>query len=103
MKRRKHLHTNFIKFLLERHLEDPDVDDEIEKPIPDEELEEMKQKKSRKINEFDDEDEELPFEEPQQEDSEDGDDDDTIDKLLNEYRKVKREYESHRKSNRRKR
>ena len=103
MKRRKHLHTNFIKFLLERHLEDPDVDDEIEKPIPDEELEEMKHKKSLKINEFDDEDEELPFEEPQQEDSENGDDDDTIDKLLNEYRKVKREYESHRNSNRRKR
>jgi hypothetical protein len=102
MKRRKHLHTNFIKFLLERHLEDPDVDDEIEKPIPDEELEETKLKKSRKINEFEDE-EELPFEEPQQEDSEDGDDDATIDKLLNEYRKVKREYESHRNSNRRKR
>jgi hypothetical protein len=35
MKKEKHLHINFIKFLLERHLEDPDDDDEIERPIPD--------------------------------------------------------------------
>jgi hypothetical protein len=103
MKKKKHLHTNFIKFLLERHLEDPDVDDEIERPIPDEESEELRLRKSRKLNEFDDE-EELPFDEPQQEDSEDGEDDeDTIDKLLTEYRKLKKQYESRRIPNRRKR
>ena len=103
MKKKKHLHTNFIKFLLERHLEDPDVDDEIERPIPDEELEELRLRKSRKLNEFD-EDEELPFDEPQQEDSEDGEnDEDTIDQLLTEYRKLKRQYESRRVPNRRKR
>ena len=69
MKKKKHLHTNLIKFLLERHLGDPDVDDEIEKPIPDEELEELKLRKSRRLNEFDDEEDEgLPFDEPQQED-----------------------------------
>jgi len=104
MKKKKHLHTNFIKFLLERHLEDPDVDDEIERPIPDEESEELKLRNSRKLNEFDDEDEELPFDEPQQEESEDGEDyEDTIDKLLTEYRKLKKQYESHRIPNRRKR
>ena len=43
MKKKKHLHTNFIKFLLERHLED--TDDEIERPIPDEELEELRLRK----------------------------------------------------------
>jgi hypothetical protein len=42
MKKKKHLHTNFIKFLLESHLEDTDVDDKIERPIPGEELEELK-------------------------------------------------------------
>ena len=105
MKKKKHLHTNFIKFLLERHLEDPDVDDEIERPIPDEELEELRLRKSRKLNEFDEEeDEELPFDEPQQEDSEDGEnDEDTIDQLLTESRKLKKQYESCRIPNRRKR
>ena len=104
MKKKKHLHTNFIKFLLERHLEDPDVDDEIERPIPDEESEDLKMRKSRKLNEFDDEDEELPFDEPQQEDSEDGEnDDDTIDQLLTEYKSLRRQYENNRISNRRKR
>lgn len=101
MKKKKHLHTNFIKFLLERHLEDPDVDDEIERPIPDEELDELQLKKSRKLNEFEDEEEELPFEEPQQD--EEDKDEDTIDQLLIEYRKLKRQYESRRFPNRRKR
>jgi hypothetical protein len=98
MTKKKHLHTNFIKFLLERHLEDPDVDDDIETPIPDDELEELKMKRSKKLNEFDDE-EELPVEQPQEEEE---DDDDTIDKLLTEYRKLKKQYESHRVPNKRK-
>jgi hypothetical protein len=100
MKKKKHLHTNFIKFLLERHLEDPDVDDEIEQPIPDEELEDFKNRKSKKLNEFEDDDEELPIEEPQQEEE---DDEDTINQLLTEYRKLKKQYESRRIPNRRKR
>jgi hypothetical protein len=89
MTKKKHLHTNFIKFLLERHQEDPDVDDDIEIPIPDDELEELKMKRPKKLNEFDDE-EELPVEQPQEEEE----DDDTIDKLLTEYRKLKKQYES---------
>jgi hypothetical protein len=101
MKKKKHLHTNFIKFLLERHLEDSDVDDEIERPIPDEESEELQLRKSKKLNEFDDDDEELPLEEPQQ--GEEDNDEDTIDQLLTEYRKLKRQYESRRVPNRRKR
>jgi hypothetical protein len=101
MKKKKHLHTNFIKFLLERHLEDSDVDDEIERPIPDEESEELQLRKSKKLNEFDDDDEELPLEEPQQ--GEEDNDEDTIDQLLTEYRKLKRQYESRRVPNRRQR
>jgi hypothetical protein len=99
MKKKKHLQTNFIKFLLERHLEDPDVDDEIERPIPDEEEEELNLRKARKLNEFEEEEEELPFDEPQQDEEEE----DTINQLLTEYRKLKRQYESRRISNRRKR
>jgi hypothetical protein len=101
MKKKKHLHTNFIKFLLERHLEDSDVDDEIERPIPDEESEELQLRKSKKLNEFDDDDEELPLEEPQQ--GEEDNDEDTIDQLLTEYKKLKRQYESRRVPNRRQR
>jgi hypothetical protein len=105
MKKKKHLHTNFIKFLIERHLEDPDVDDEVERPLPDEESKELRLKQTKKLNEFDDEeDEELPMDEPQQEDLEDGEsDDDTIDQLLTEYKKLRRQYESRRVSNRGKR
>ncbi len=63
----------------------------------------MKLRKSRKLNEID-EDEELSFDDPQQEDSEDGEnDEETIDQLLTEYRKLKKQYESRRVPNRRKR
>ena len=103
MKTTKHLHTKFIKFLIERHLEDPDVDDEEERPLPDEESEVLRSKKSQKLNEFED-DEELPKNKPQQEDSEDGEnDDDTIEQLLTEYKKLRRQYESRGISNRTKR
>ena len=101
MKKKKHLYTNFIKFLLERHHEDPDVDDEIERPIPDEDLEELKFRKSSRLNEFDEE--ELSFDEPQKELEDGENDDDTINKLLTEYKKLRRHYESQRVSNRRKR
>jgi hypothetical protein len=63
----------------------------------------LKLRKSRKLNEID-EDEELSFDDPQQEDSEDGEnDEETIDQLLTEYRKLKKQYESRRVPNRRKR
>jgi hypothetical protein len=44
----KHLFTKFIKFLFERNLEDPKIDNEIERPFPDEESEKRKLKCSKK-------------------------------------------------------
>jgi hypothetical protein len=85
MKKKKHLHTRFIKFLIEKHLEDPDVNE----PLPDEETEELRLKQKQK--EFDEE------EEPQQDGT---DDSDGIDQLVNEYKKLRRQYESHRIYNR---
>ncbi len=75
MKKNKHLQTNFIKFLLERNLEDTDSDEELELP------------------DFDDED---------VEEGDDSNEDDTIEELVTEYRKLKKQYESNRISNRKK-
>ncbi len=37
MKKKKHLHTKYLKFLIERNLDDADVDDGVERPLPDDE------------------------------------------------------------------
>jgi uncharacterized protein (UPF0305 family) len=88
MKKRKFLQTDFIKFILEKYAQSQDLpDDEIE--TPDEEGREELKRKLRKLNELEDE------EEPT--DDEQGDDE-IIDELLNEYKRLKRKYES--KSNR---
>jgi hypothetical protein len=89
MKKRKFLQTDFIKFILEKYSEGQELpDDEVE--VPDEEGNELRKKKIRKLNEFEDEEEPI-------EDEEEGDDE-IIDELLNEYKRLKRKYES--KSNR---
>ena len=89
MKKRKFLQTDFIKFILEKYSEGQGLpDDEVE--VPDEEGTELRKKKVRKLNEFEDEEEPI-------EDEEEGDDE-IIDELLNEYKRLKRKYES--KSNR---
>lgn len=91
MKKRKLIQTDFIKFILEKYASQGQAqgqglpDDEVE--IPDEEGSELRRKKIKKLNEI--EDEEEPIE---------GDDDEIIDELLNEYKRLKRKYES--KSNR---
>ena len=88
MKKRKFLQTDFIKFILEKYAQSQDLpDDEIE--IPDEEGREELKRKIRKLNEL--EDEEEPTDDEQE-------DDEIIDELLNEYKRLKRKYES--KSNR---
>lgn len=89
MRKRKFLQTDFIKFILEKYSEGQGLpDDEVE--VPDEEGTELRKKKVRKLNEFEDEEEPI-------EDEEEGDDE-IIDELLNEYKRLKRKYES--KSNR---
>jgi hypothetical protein len=90
MKKRKFLHTDFIKFILEKYSAQGQSlpDDEVE--FPDEENpDELRRKKVRKLNEFEDDEEPIDDEES---------DDEIIDELLNEYKRLKRKYES--KSNR---
>jgi hypothetical protein len=89
-KSRKFLQTDFIKFILEKYSNQEGQglpDDEIE--IPDDE--QRKRKSIRKLNEFDDEvqDEEEPIDD-------EGTDDEIIDELLNEYKRLKKKYESNR-------
>jgi uncharacterized protein (UPF0305 family) len=89
MKKRKFLQTDFIKFILEKYAQSQDLpDDEIEMP-DDEQGEDVKQKRIKRLNELEDEEEPI--------DDEQGDDE-IIDELLNEYKRLKRKYES--KSNR---
>jgi hypothetical protein len=89
MKKRKFLQTDFIKFILEKYSEGQGLpDDEVE--VPDEEGAELRRKKVKKLNEFEDEEEPIEDEEES--------DDEIIDELLNEYKRLKRKYES--KSNR---
>jgi hypothetical protein len=89
MKKRKFLQTDFIKFILEKYAQSQDLpDDEIEMP-DDEQGDDVKQKRIKRLNELEDEEEPI--------DDEQGDDE-IIDELLNEYKRLKRKYES--KSNR---
>jgi hypothetical protein len=91
MKKRKFLQTDFIKFILEKYAQSQDLpDDEIE--TPDEQ--ELKRKRLKKLNELEDEDD---IDNGSDDDDEKGDDE-IIDELLNEYKRLKRKYES--KSNR---
>jgi hypothetical protein len=90
MKKRKFLHTDFIKFILEKYSEQgQDLPDEDEVEFPDEENpDELRKKKVKKLNEFEDEE---PIDDEES-------DDEIIDELLNEYKRLKKKYES--KSNR---
>jgi len=91
MKRgRKFLQTDFIKFILEKYSNQEGQglpDDEVENPN-----DEIRKRKSiKKLNEYEDDvqDEEEPREE-------EGTDDEIIDELLNEYKRLKKKYESNR-------
>ncbi len=92
MKKRKFLQTDFIKFILEKYAQGQELpEDEIETPS-DDENNELKRKKLKKMNEFEEEPEPIEDDEIQK------DDEEIIDELLNEYKRLKRKYES--KSNR---
>lgn len=92
-KRRKHLQTDFIKFILEKYSQGGQDLPEDETPIPDDESEDPELRKNRKtklLKELDDEVQSQDEEESQDEE----DDDEIIDELLNEYKRLKRKYES---------
>lgn len=91
---RKFLHTDFIKFILEKYSDEgqglPDDEEENENP------EKRKSNSIKRLNEFDDEEGQ---EEPQ---SDDEVDDEIITELLNQYKRLKKKYENHKFRNRRK-
>lgn len=92
-KKRKHLQTDFIKFILEKYSKEGQDLPEDEIPNPDDESEDPELRKNRKIKllkELDDEVQGQDEEEPQS----DEEDDEIIDELLNEYKRLKRKYES---------
>ena len=89
-KSRKFLQTDFIKFILEKYSNQEGQglpDDEVENP--DDEI--RKRKSIKKLNEY--EDEVQGEDEPT---DDEGSDDEIIDELLNEYKRLKRKYESNR-------
>lgn len=96
MNKKKHIQTNFFRFLLEKYSNDnkpqPEIefDDEVENP-DDETIEELP-KRLKRLVEIDDED-----------DTERTEDDDIIDELVKEYKKIKKQYENRRIPVRRKR
>ena len=97
MNKKKHIQTNFFRFLLEKYSNDQNTqsdiefDDEVE--TPDEEIDDEQPKRIKRMVEFDDE----------VEDPERTEDDDIIDELVKEYKKIKKQYENRRISIRRKR
>ncbi len=88
MKKRKHLHTQFIKYIIEKYGDNPDGDIDI--PLDDDENQ-LKKRKSLypiEIEEDEEEDDDILY------DENDDDDDIIIEKLLREYKKVKAQYEN---------
>jgi hypothetical protein len=90
--KRKFLQTDFIKFILEKYSDQ--VQSDIEEPSDDDETRELKNLKLKKrpLNEVD---EEEPIEDDEV-------DDEIIDSLLNEYKRLRKKYESNRFYHRRK-
>ena len=86
MKNKKHLQTNYFKFVIERHLEDPDTNDGIERPLPDDD-ENFAQ---RKINEIDDE---IEFPEEEQTETSDNEEEDDLQLLIKEKKRLEALYE----------
>lgn len=93
MKKGKHIHTDFIKFLLEKHSEIKNQDEELETPELEEEDED---------EEGEDEDEIEEEDKDNKNQDENEEEDEIIEKLLNEYKKVKKQYENNRVQIRRK-
>jgi hypothetical protein len=89
MKKKKHIQTDFIRFMLEKYI---DQDDSSIDQDPDEPQNSKKLKKLVELDDEvnDDEDDEVPT-------------DDLIDELVNEYKRLKKANESYRIHYRRKR
>ncbi len=91
--KRKHVQTDFIKFIVEKYSKEPEEgddmenEDEIEMPDDEEGQSPHRKRKPKLVNEFDDEEET---------DDEKTVDDELIDELLNEYKRLKKKYESNR-------
>lgn len=80
--KKKHLETKFLRFLIERYKDSEDDESEIDTPLSDE-IDEP-------INLID-----IPIKEDEEDQENQNEDDDIIiDKLLTEYRKIKKQYES---------
>ena len=93
MRKRQHLQTDFIKFIVEKYSNQGQ--DLPEEEIDGEEDEKVGIRKLKKMNELEDE--------LDGEDDEVTQDDELIDELLNEYKRLKKKYENNRVYNRRKR
>jgi hypothetical protein len=96
--KKRHIQTNFIKFIIEKYSNDQepqtDIEDDEEIQIQEEEPEKpMKPQTKKTDKDLEDEDEDL----------EGTNDDDIIDELVQEYQKIKKAYENRRVPNRRKR
>ena len=96
--KKRHIQTNFIKFIIEKYSNDQepqtDIEDDEEIQIQDEEPEKpMKPQTKKNDKDLEEEDEDL----------ERTNDDDIIDELVQEYQKIKKAYENRRLHNRRKR
>jgi hypothetical protein len=85
------IHTKFLHFLWEKYNGTIDSEDEdnIPIPLPEDDEDQPKSKKNKKLNpEIQDEDEdEEDIEEPQS-------DDEILEKLIGEYRQLKKQYEN---------
>ena len=92
-KKRKHLQTDFIKFILEKYSKEGQEVPEDETPIPDDESENPELRKNRKIKLLKELDDEVQGQDEEESQS-DEEDDEIIDELLNEYKRLKRKYES---------
>ena len=90
-RKRKHLQTDFIKFILEKYSKESQDIPEDEILIPDEESEESELRKKRKIKLLNEVDDEVQNDEDEESQS---NEDEIIDELLNEYKKIKKKYES---------
>jgi hypothetical protein len=92
--KRKFLHTDFIKFILEKYSQEGQEmpDDEVQSPIEDEEQQQIRKNKVKSIKEFEDE----------ETDDEPAEDEVLIDELLNEYKRLKKKYENNKFRQRRK-
>jgi hypothetical protein len=91
-KHKRHLQTDFVKFILEKYSKQNSNDDK-EEPLP------QQYRKLKKLNEFEEEEEE-PIEPNDDEPNNDEEvDDEVISELINEYRRLKRKYEKRNENN----